>query len=72
MGTGDENDRFDWTKGRHSKIDDLNGPVAAEATRLSHRAPVNAAITELAHRIERSDLKPDPVNLDPLRDLAER
>jgi hypothetical protein len=33
-------------------------------------APVNAAVVELAHRIERGELKPEPANLALLRDLA--
>ena len=60
----------DWMKGRHSEVDDLNGLVAAEAERLGRRAPVNAAIAELAHRVEKGLLKPDPSNLARLADLA--
>ena len=59
----------DWMKGRHSEVDDLNGLVSAEAKRLGRAAPVNAAITELAHRIERGALKPDPANLGLLQEL---
>jgi 2-dehydropantoate 2-reductase len=60
----------DWMKGRHSEVDDLNGLVAQEALRCGRQAPVNAAITELAHRIERGDLKPDPSNLQLLQELV--
>ncbi|MBX3570109.1 MAG: 2-dehydropantoate 2-reductase [Rhizobiaceae bacterium] len=60
----------DWQKGRHSEVDDLNGLVAAEAGRLGRSAPVNAAIVELAHRIEKGALKPDPSNLPLLLELA--
>ena len=60
----------DWMKGRHSEVDDLNGLVAAEAKRLGVRAPVNAAIVELAHRIESGDLVAAPENLGLLADLA--
>lgn len=59
----------DWMKSRHSEVDDLNGLVAAEAARLGHHAPVNAAIAELAHRIEQGRLKPDPSNLSLLQAL---
>lgn len=59
----------DWMKGRHSEVDDLNGVVAAEAQRIGQPAPVNAAITELAHRIERGELKPGPENLALLESL---
>lgn len=60
----------DWMKGRHSEVDDLNGLVAAEAKRVGRSAPVNAAIAELAHRIEKGSLKPDPANLRLLQDLV--
>jgi 2-dehydropantoate 2-reductase len=60
----------DWMKGRHSEVDDLNGLVASEARRLGGRAPVNEAITELARRIERGELKPGLGNLPLLQDMA--
>jgi 2-dehydropantoate 2-reductase len=50
----------DWRKGRHSEVDDLNGHVAAEGARLGVSTPVNDAVVELAHRIERGALRPDP------------
>ena len=53
----------DWRKGRHSEVDDLNGHVSAEAARLGVPTPVNDAVTELAHRIERDELRPDPAHL---------
>ena len=58
----------DWMKGRHSEVNDLNGTVVAEAQRLGRRAPVNAAIVEMALAIESRRLKPDPANI---RILAE-
>ena len=60
----------DWIKGRRSEVGDLNGLVSQEADRLGHLAPVNAAITELAHQVERGDLAPVPANLDLLRELV--
>ncbi len=60
----------DWMKGRHSEVDDLNGVVAAEARRVGLRAPVNAAIVELAHRIEMGALKAAPENLPLLVELT--
>jgi 2-dehydropantoate 2-reductase len=62
----------DWMKGRHSEVDDLNGLVAAEAQKLGRTAPANAAITELAHRVEKGELKPGPENLARLMELAGR
>jgi 2-dehydropantoate 2-reductase len=60
----------DWIKGRHSEVDDLNGLVVAERTKRGGTAPVNAAVVEIAHRIERDELKPGPENLALLRELA--
>ena len=61
---------YDWRHGRHSEVDDVNGLVAAEYVRLSGRAPVNEAIVEVAHRIERGELAPDPANHAVLSELA--
>ena len=53
----------DWRKGRRSEVDDLNGRVVAEGERLGVSTPVNRAIVELGHRIERGDLEPTPANI---------
>jgi 2-dehydropantoate 2-reductase len=60
----------DWMKGRHSEVNDINGTVVTEAARRGSRAPVNAAVVELARRIERGELKPGPQNLKLLKELA--
>jgi 2-dehydropantoate 2-reductase len=60
----------DWIKGRHSEIDELNGLVVAEHEKRGGAAPVNRAVVEIAHRIERGDLKPARENLALLRKLA--
>ena len=60
----------DWIKGRHSEVDDLNGLVVAEREKRGGAAPVNAAVAELARRIERHELTPGPDNLALLRELA--
>ena len=60
----------DWRKGRHSEVDDVNGMVVAEAARKGLEAPVNAALVEVAHRIERGELQPAPANYALLRELA--
>jgi 2-dehydropantoate 2-reductase len=62
----------DWLKGRHSEVDDINGLVVDEAARLGVPAPVNSAVVELAHRIERGEAKPDRSNLGELLELARR
>lgn len=46
----------DWMKGRKSEVDDINGRVVKELAALGQMAPVNAAATEIAHRIERKEL----------------
>lgn len=56
----------DWRKGRHSEVDDLNGHVVAEGVRIGVPTPVNAAVVELAHRIERGELEPASAHLDVL------
>jgi len=60
----------DWMKGRHSEVNDINGAVVAEIQKRGGRAPINAAVVELARRIERHELKPGPANLALLRELA--
>jgi 2-dehydropantoate 2-reductase len=57
----------DWRKGRRGEVDDINGEVVAA---LGAEAPVNGAIVEVAHRIERGELEPSRANLDLLLDLA--
>jgi 2-dehydropantoate 2-reductase len=53
----------DWLKGRRSEVDEINGLVVAEAARLGLEAPVNAALVEVTHRIERGELEPGVENL---------
>jgi len=54
----------DWRKGRHSEVDDLNGHVVDRGRELGIPTPVNAAVVEIAHRIERGELEPDPAHLE--------
>lgn len=60
----------DWTKSRHSEVDDLNGHVVAEGARMAVPTPVNAAVVEIAHRIERGELAPDPANATLLESMV--
>jgi 2-dehydropantoate 2-reductase len=62
----------DWMKGRHSEVDDLNGVVVAESRVLSIHTSVNAAVVEIAHRIERGELKAGPENLALMLELANK
>jgi 2-dehydropantoate 2-reductase len=61
----------DWTKGRHSEVDDINGAVVGEGARFDVPTPVNAAVVDVAHRIERGEIEPGPANLDVLRSLID-
>ena len=61
----------DWIKGRRGEIDDINGLVAAEQARLGGEATVNRQLVEIAQRIERGELAPDPSNADLLRSLLD-
>ena len=56
----------DWIKGRRSEVDDINGLVASQT-----HAPVNRAVTALAHLVERGELKPEPSNRILLQKKAE-
>jgi 2-dehydropantoate 2-reductase len=48
----------DWMKSRRSEVDDLNGIVVATRAKFGRTAPANAAVVELAHRIERHEIEP--------------
>ncbi|CAN5483589.1 ketopantoate reductase family protein [soil metagenome] len=54
----------DWTKHRHSEVDDINGTVVAEGARVGVPTPINAAVVDVAHRIERGELQPGLANLE--------
>jgi 2-dehydropantoate 2-reductase len=58
----------DWNKCRRSEVDDVNGRVVAELG--PEAAPVNAAVVEMAHRIERGELEPRLENYAELAALA--
>jgi 2-dehydropantoate 2-reductase len=54
----------DWMKGRKSEVDEINGRVVRELAALGQKAPVNAAATEIAHKIERKELAPGLENFE--------
>lgn len=56
----------DWSRGRRSEVDDINGTVVAEGAAHGVPAPVNAVIVELAHRIEAGAATPSIEHLDVL------
>jgi 2-dehydropantoate 2-reductase len=60
----------DWRKGRRSEAGDINGTVVAAGAAVGIATPVNAAILEVARRIEAGELEPEPANLGLLQSLA--
>ena len=62
----------DWIKGRRGEIEDISGLVAEEQARLGGVSPVNRQLVEIAKRIERGELAPDPSNADFSAEVAAR
>lgn len=62
----------DLLKGRYSEVDLINGYVADTCNRHGRPAPVSDAVVEVARRIHRGELKPDPSNLAMIKALAGR
>jgi 2-dehydropantoate 2-reductase len=56
----------DWMKGRHSEVNEINGLVVSEATRLGLPADANAQIIRLALQVEAGALTAGRHNLEPL------
>ncbi len=52
----------DWDKGRRAELDGFCGYIVAQRERMGSEAPVNAAILDIARRIEAGELAPDPAN----------
>lgn len=59
----------DWDKGRRSEVDQINGLVVDVLRTSGQAAPVNAALVDLAHRIEAGAAPP---SLDLLPELEAR
>lgn len=60
----------DWTKGRHSEVDDINGAVVAGGVAQGVATPVNSAFVDVAHRIERGELQPGTASIALLERLT--
>jgi 2-dehydropantoate 2-reductase len=56
----------DFERGRRTEIDFINGYVAQLGRKLGVPVAVNAAITDMAHRIEQGQVQPHPHRLDEL------
>lgn len=54
----------DWTKGRHSEVDDLNGEVVTHGVLCGIPTPVNAAVVRLALDVEQGRRMPAPDLVD--------
>lgn len=60
----------DWRKGRRSEAEDLNGVIVRRGAELDIATPANDALLEVARRIERGHLAPQPGNASLLLALA--
>jgi 2-dehydropantoate 2-reductase len=60
----------DWMKGRRSEVGDINGRVVRTLKDHGVDAPVNAAVVDLALKIEAGELAPGPSNLELLLSLS--
>lgn len=54
----------DWMKGRRSEVGDINGRVVSALWEHGRAAPVNAAVVDIAGKIESGELEPGPQNLE--------
>jgi 2-dehydropantoate 2-reductase len=61
----------DWIKSRHCEVDQINGAVVEGMARHGLKAPVNQALIEFAHDIERGLRQRGMQNLEPLLDRIE-
>lgn len=60
----------DWSKGRRSEVDQINGLVRDVLVSNGQLAPVNSASVEIAHRIEAGVYEPSLDRLDELVQLS--
>jgi 2-dehydropantoate 2-reductase len=54
----------DVLKGRRTEVDHLNGYVVAKGREVGVPTPINQAIVEVTHRVERGELAQSPANLE--------
>lgn len=62
----------DWMKGRRSEVEDINGRVVRTLAAHGVPAPANAAVVEMARRIEAHEIEPGAGNLHPLLTCADQ
>jgi 2-dehydropantoate 2-reductase len=71
LGTSRSSMLQDLERGRRTEVDVINGGVVRTAERLGLRTPLNAAIVNRVHEIERAQALPSPAELDALRAAVE-
>jgi 2-dehydropantoate 2-reductase len=60
----------DAMKGRRTEVEYLNGLVAKKGREVGIATPANEAITTLVKQLEMGEIKPDPANLEHLRQFT--
>jgi len=56
----------DALKGRRTEVDYINGLVSRKGREAGVPTPMNDVTTEMVHRLERGEIKPDPANIKEL------
>jgi len=56
----------DFERGRRTEIDFINGYVAQLGRQIGISIAMNAAMTDMVHRIEQGQIQPHPARLDDL------
>jgi 2-dehydropantoate 2-reductase len=57
----------DMLKGRRTEIEFINGLVVREGAKLGLPCRANAVLTDIVTRVEKGELKPDPLHITELR-----
>jgi 2-dehydropantoate 2-reductase len=60
----------DWSKGRRSEVNEINGLVVSTLAAAGKKSPVNSAVLDFARRIENNEIRPSINNLEGLIKLA--
>lgn len=54
----------DWDKGRRAELDAFSGYIVSKQAEAGVETPVNAMILDIAHRVEKGEIAPDPKNAE--------
>jgi len=63
---------YDLEQGRPMEIDFLNGYIVKKGEDAGISVPINRAIVEMVHDLERGQLRPDPMTLVSLLSLVKK